>query len=98
MQFLVRGYDGKDAGAQDRRMAAREEHLKVAQQMYLEKKALSIAAILDEEQRMIGSVLIVDFPSEEALRQDWLSKEPYVLGGVWVDIIIEPCRVPPFCR
>ena len=98
MQFIVTGYDGKDAGAPARRMAVREEHLKGARQMYLEKKALYLAALVDEEEKMIGSVMIMDFPSEEALRDEWLSKEPYVTGGVWVDVKVEACKVPPFCR
>lgn len=98
MQFIVTGYDGKDPGAQDRRMAARGEHLKGARQMYLDKKALYLAALLDGEGKMTGSVMIMDFPSEEALREEWLSKEPYVLGGVWVEVKVEPCQVPPFCR
>jgi len=34
---------------------------------------------------------MVDFPSEKALNE-WLDKEPYVVGGVWKEIIIHKCR------
>lgn len=98
MQFIVTGYDGKDAGAYERRMAAREAHLKSARAMYLDKKALYVAALVDEAGKMIGSVMIVEFESEDALREEWLSKEPYVVGNVWAEVKIEPCKVPPFCR
>lgn len=43
---------------------------------------------------MIGSVLIVDFPTREAL-DGWLKVEPYVVGDVWKQIEITPCKVPP---
>ena len=36
MQFLVCGYDGDDAGALDRRLAAREEHLALGDRMAAE--------------------------------------------------------------
>lgn len=98
MQFIVTGYDGKDTGAYERRMAAREAHLKGAREMYLEKKALYVTALVDETGKMIGSVMIVEFDSEDALREEWLSKEPYVIGNVWAEVKIELCKVPSFCR
>jgi uncharacterized protein len=49
---------------------------------------------LDENERMIGSVLIVDFPTRDAL-DEWLKIEPYVVGDVWRRIETTPCKVPP---
>ncbi len=46
MQFIVRGLDGKDGAALDRRMAARQDHLAGAKKMYKEGKWLYAAAIL----------------------------------------------------
>jgi len=43
---------------------------------------------------MIGSVLIVDFPSRDAL-DEWLKVEPYVIGNVWDKIQVKPCKVGP---
>lgn len=96
MQFLVTGYDGKDADAPARRQAVRDAHLAGAQRMYGEKKLLFAVAILDENGVMTGSSMVVEFASKAALYSEWLDKEPYVTSGVWQDIRIEPCKVPGF--
>ena len=97
MQFVVTGYDGKDPEAPARRQAAREAHLAQAEKLYGEGGLLYAAALLDEQGGMAGSVLIMSFESEKALREQWLKDEPYVTGDVWRDIRIEPCKVPGFC-
>jgi len=94
MQFLVFGYDGKDADAQARRAAARPDHLVLAAKMTDEGKALYGAAILDDKEQMIGSAMVVEF-ADRAELDKWLEHEPYVLGKVWVDIDIKPCKVAP---
>ncbi|TCN26195.1 YciI family protein [Mesobacillus foraminis] len=43
---------------------------------------------------MIGSMMVVDYPSREELDK-WLKEEPYVVGNVWQNIEIKPCRVAP---
>jgi uncharacterized protein YciI len=55
---------------------------------------LFAAALLDEDGQMVGSVLMMDFTSREALDR-WLSVEPYVTGKVWEKIEIKPCQIPP---
>ncbi len=97
MQFIVTGYDGKDKDALNRRMAAREAHLSAAGKMYEKGKWLYAAAILNEEGKMAGSLIICDFDSREALEKEWLEKEPYVLGKVWEKIEITRAQVAPFC-
>jgi len=97
MQFIVTGYDGKDKDALDRRMAAREAHLAMAGEMVEKGKWLYAAAILNEDGKMAGSVIICDFDSRQALEKDWLEKEPYVLGKVWEKIDISRAQVAPFC-
>ena len=92
MQFLVVAYDGKDKGAKNRRAAARPSHLAEAQEL---KKAGNIivgAAILDENEEMIGSTLCVEFESRAALAE-WLANDPYVTEGVWQDITVQPIRL-----
>ena len=49
-------------------------------------------ALLDERDRMVGSVMIVDFADREAV-DGWLQTESYVIGGVWQAIDVEPCWV-----
>jgi len=41
---------------------------------------------------MIGSTLYMNFESRAALDQ-WLQSDPYVTGGVWVDIEVKPIRL-----
>lgn len=93
MQYLVTGYDGTDEKAMERRLAVREKHMEGVNKLKNEKKHLFAAAILDENERMVGSVLIVDFPTREELDK-WLEVEPYVVGKVWEKIEIVPCKVP----
>lgn len=95
MQFIVSGYDGTDDGALDRRMAAREAHLAMAKQMVENKKWHYAAAILNEDEKMTGSLIICEFDSRQAMESEWLDKEPYVLGKVWEKIEITRAQVPP---
>ncbi|MBU1342217.1 MAG: hypothetical protein KKE44_07970 [Proteobacteria bacterium] len=97
MQFIVTGYDGKDEGALDRRMAAREAHLAKAKTMYETGRWLYAVAILNDAGKMAGSVIVCDFDSRQALESEWLEKEPYVLGKVWEKIDITRAQVAPFC-
>jgi len=94
MQFVVTGYDGTDEKASERRLAVRDEHLSLANSMKKEGNFLYAAAILDENDKMIGSIMIVDFPTREDL-DSWLDIEPYVKGNVWEKINVQSCKVPP---
>ena len=96
MQFAITAFDGKDSEAGMRRKNARDAHLEGVKKAVSEGKHLYAAAILDDNDNMIGSVMIVDYPSKELLENEWLNNEPYVTGGVWKDIDIKPCRVPDF--
>jgi uncharacterized protein YciI len=94
MQFMVLAYDGKDAKALERRLAARAAHLALGDKLKAAGKLLYAAAILDEEEKMAGSMLICDFPSADEL-DEWLKDEPYVLGKVWEKIQVARCKVGP---
>ncbi|HSA51406.1 MAG TPA: YciI family protein [Yinghuangia sp.] len=94
MQYLVIAYDGKDDGALDRRLRVREAHLRLGDEMAAAGRHLFGTAILDDEGRMIGSMLVVDYASRAEL-DAWLAQEPYVVGDVWREIEIKPCRVGP---
>ncbi|MBF0204468.1 MAG: hypothetical protein HQK67_09180, partial [Desulfamplus sp.] len=89
MQFIVIGYDGTDELALKRRMAAREEHLKVASEMNSKGKWLYAAAILNDAGNMCGSMIVCQFDSIESLKSEWLNTEPYVVGKVWETIEIK---------
>jgi len=94
MQYLVIAYDGTDDKAAERRLAVREAHLAGVTKMKEQGKAVYGVAILAEREQMIGSVLVVDFPTRAEL-DAWLKVEPYVAGDVWRKIEVMPARVPP---
>ena len=92
MQFLVVAYDGKDKDAKNRRAAARSSHLAEAQELKEAGNIIVGAAILDENEEMIGSTLCVEFESRADL-DEWLANDPYVTEGVWKDIAVQPIRL-----
>lgn len=92
-QFIVIGHDGTDEGALERRMAARDAHLKACADSVAAGNQLIGAALMDDAGKMNGSVLIMNFDSREEL-DEWLKREPYVSGKVWDRIEVIPCKVP----
>ncbi|MCL4547611.1 MAG: YciI family protein [Bacteroidetes bacterium] len=93
MQFIVLGYDGTDDKALDRRMAVRPDHLKFAQKMFDEGKWLYASAILNDDGKMIGSMIVCDYPSRAELEEQWLKVEPYILGNVWQKINVHRAMI-----
>jgi uncharacterized protein len=94
MQFIVTCYDGIDEKALERRLAARVEHLKSVEERFKAGEFLYGAALLDDEGKMKGSMMVVEYPSREEL-DNWLEVEPYVIGNVWKKIEVQPCSVAP---
>ncbi len=96
MQFLLLGYDGTDEGAPARRLAVRDVHLKGVKEKLEQGIFLYGSTLLDDDGEMIGSMIICDYPSREAIQEQWLQNEPYVVGEVWKRIEIIRTQVPPF--
>lgn len=92
MQFILTGYDGTDEGALDRRMAARGAHLERIDHLRKSGEFLFGGAILDDSGKMIGSVVLYEFPDRAAL-DTMLKDEPYITNGVWKKIEIHPFRL-----
>jgi uncharacterized protein YciI len=90
-QYVIIAYDGTDAEALNRRMAARPAHLENTRQLKAEGHFIEGGAILNENGRMTGSVVIVTFASREDL-DNWLNNDPYVTGKVWQKIEVKPFR------
>jgi len=97
MQFLVIGRDGSDEGAMARRLAVRDNHLALAQQMKNTGELLYASALLDDNERMVGSALFMEFEDRGAL-DAWLEVEPYVIGDVWRTVEVSLCKVPGFIK
>jgi uncharacterized protein YciI len=96
MQFIVIAYDGTDEGALERRLAAREAHLKSAKEMFENGKWLYAVGILNDDGKPIGSMIVCDFVSRDELEQQWLKDEPYVVGNVWKEIKVNRAQAAPF--
>lgn len=92
MQFLLVAYDGTDSGALERRMKVRDDHFKKINLLKKTGEFLLGGAILDENGKMIGSMIVYDFPDRQTL-DDILKDEPYLTGGVWEKTEILPFRL-----
>ncbi len=96
MAFLVLAFDFRPPEGPERRKTVREDHLKQGERLYQEGKWLYAAGILNEAGEIVGSMIICDYPTEEALRHEWLNQEPYLLNRVWEKVQIFPLRLAPF--
>ena len=94
MQFLITGHDGTDPEALSRRLAVRDAHIAMSDELRNRGKLLYAVAMLNDEGQMCGSVMIGEFDSREELDQ-WLAEEPYVTGKVWQNVEVIPCKVGP---
>ena len=88
MQFLVKAYDGP--GMLDKRMEVRPRHLEGMKA--LGKRVIIAGGLLDDEGKMRGSALVMEFEDRAAL-DAYLANEPYVVENVWQKIEIEPMNV-----
>jgi uncharacterized protein YciI len=86
-QFIVIAYDAKDQGAYERRLRIKASHAESISKLRAEGKILFGIAITDDDGKMIGSIVVTDFPSRIEF-DNWLAHEPYVMGKVWEDITI----------
>ena len=92
MQFILIAYDGTDPDAYDRRMRVREKHLEGAKKLKESGNLIWGGAILDEQQNMIGSVVVYEYENRKLL-DEMLREEPYITGNVWQKIDIQPFKL-----
>lgn len=88
MQFMIKAYDGPNK--LEKRMEVRPRHLEGMNK--LGDHIICAGGLLDEEGKMKGSVLILEFPDRAAL-DAYLANEPYVLEHVWDKIEVETMNV-----
>ena len=88
MQFLIRAYDGE--GMLEKRMEVRPRHLEGMKA--LGKQIICAGGLLDEDGRMKGSALVMEFPDRAAV-DEYLKNEPYMSEGVWEKIQVETMNV-----
>ncbi len=88
MQFLITAYDGE--GMLEKRMEVRPGHLEGMKA--LGTRIIAAGGLLDEEGKMKGSALVLEFENRAAL-DEYLANEPYVVEGVWQKIDVEVMNV-----
>ena len=91
MTFLIVAHDFRDPEALSRRMQQRPAHMDGVRRMKAEGTFLDGGAMLDEQSRTIGSMVLVEFPSRSEV-DAWLARDPYVTGRVWEHITVRPFR------
>ena len=88
MQFIIKAYDG--AGMLDKRMEIRPRHLEGIER--IKEHVICAGGLLDDEGKMKGSVLIMEYENREQL-DEYLANEPYVQENVWQKIEVERMNV-----
>ena len=91
MQFVIKAFDGK--GMLSKRMEVRPRHFEGMEKM--KEHTLCAGGLLDDEGKMIGSLLVMEFPSRKEL-DEYLANEPYVVEHVWERIEVERMNVVVF--
>jgi uncharacterized protein YciI len=91
-QYLITAYDYTDTGALQRRMNVRPHHLDGVKELKEKGNYIVGGAILNDEEKMIGTVMLLQFETEEAL-DSWKQSEPYITQKIWESVDIKPFRV-----
>ncbi|AMR32173.1 hypothetical protein A0256_12445 [Mucilaginibacter sp. PAMC 26640] len=91
-QYLVTGYDYTDDGALDRRMGVRPHHLDGAVALKASGNYILGGAVLNDDGKMIGSVMVLQFETDEEL-EAWQKNEPYVTQKIWETVDVKPFKV-----
>ena len=89
--FVIQSLDHDDV--LDKRMAARPQHLARLEALASEGRLIVAGPMPknpeDLSQGFLGSTIIVDFDSREAL-DAWVAAEPYLSAGVYKSVDIKP--------
>ncbi|MDB5147974.1 MAG: hypothetical protein JWQ57_1994 [Mucilaginibacter sp.] len=91
-QYLVTAYDYTDGEAFHRRMAARPHHVDGAKALKASGNFVVGGAMLNEEGKMIGSTMIVQFETDEEM-EAWKQNDPYITQKVWESVDVKPFKV-----
>ena len=88
MKSVVKAYDGE--GKLPKRMEVRSRHFEGIERV--KEHVVCAGALLDDEGKMKGSLLVMQYESREEL-DAYLAQEPYVVEGVWETIEVERMNV-----
>jgi uncharacterized protein YciI len=91
-QYIITAYDYTDTEALQRRMNVRPHHLDGAKDLKANGNFIIGGAMLNDEGKMIGSTMILQFETEEELLA-WQQSEPYITQKIWETVDVKPFRV-----
>jgi uncharacterized protein len=91
-QFLVTIYDGNDAEAPARRVAARPAHLEGLKGNVGSGRLVFGGPIFDDAQKPIGSFLLAEC-TDRAELDAMIANDPYTKGNVWQRVEVKPVRL-----
>jgi len=94
-QYLITAYDHTDVEALERRMNVRPHHFDVARGLKKSSNFVFGGAILNDNGKMIGSVMVMQFETEHEL-ENWKLNEPYITQKIWETYEIKPFKVANF--
>jgi uncharacterized protein YciI len=89
-QYIITALDYADG--LERRLNVRDAHLEGVRQLKEKGNFIKAGAILNDEGKMIGSVMMLQFETTGALEQ-WQMNDPYTTAGVWETIDIKPIKI-----
>ncbi|QND72858.1 YciI family protein [Tardiphaga robiniae] len=91
MQFTIIARDDTAEGTPAKRLAARVEHLERIHALKAEGAVIDGGAIIDPEGKMVGSIVLCEYPDRAAL-DAYIESEIYYRERVWKDIEVLPFR------
>ncbi|RYZ94906.1 MAG: hypothetical protein EOP47_26880 [Sphingobacteriaceae bacterium] len=91
-QYVITAYDYTDVDALQRRMNARPHHFDGARALKASGNFIAGGAILNDEGKMIGSVMLLQFESDEEA-EAWKERDAYTTQKVWETVDIKPFRL-----
>ena len=91
-QYLITAFDGTNENALDHRIDVRPYHLEGVKKMKENGNFIIGGAILNDDGKMIGSTMILQFEDSQEL-QNWIDSEPYIQQKVWEKFDVKPFRV-----
>ncbi len=92
MAWLVMAFDGDDAGALARRLAARDAHVAFITTEAAEGRLALGLPLHDEAGKSLGSLMVLDVPDQAGL-DAYLANEPFANSGVWQRVETHPFRI-----
>ncbi len=92
MPFLVNATDHTDPDAQNRRNSVRNEHILVAKKKESEGILRFGAAQINSQNRMVGSILVYDLPTEADVKAA-VESDIYWTSKVWESYTITEIRI-----